>query len=90
MLEIRIGKLKIKLDKCNWICYNSIERREADMSGKYGYIFDKAIEELDSDRFDKWLCASYGVLEDNMTEAQAELLLKFLEQDKKAQAEAKK
>ena len=47
------------------------------------HIFEKARKELNTEQFNRWICFAYGVLESNITDAQAEILLKGIEQDKK-------
>jgi len=46
-------------------------------------IFDRALKELNTDSFDRWVCFAYGVLVSDATESQKVLLEKALEQDKK-------
>jgi len=46
-------------------------------------VFDKAMTELTSAQFDRWVCYAYGVLKSGMDKTQEQLLLKAIEQDKK-------
>ena len=56
------------------------------MENKYGWIYDQASKHLNERQFSKWLNCVYGVLESNITEAQASILVRLLRQDIKAQA----
>ena len=56
------------------------------MENKYSWIYDQASDVLNEKQFSKWLMCAYGVMESNITEGQASILVRLLRQDIKAQA----